>query len=86
MLLPSPIVNAPFGLPFNIRGDDSTSTTFDVLDDSFPIVEGVPTNYYLELEELSKEALPSIFTAAYQLTMTADLVSVSGYTSMLPLT
>jgi hypothetical protein len=38
-----PIMNEPFAIPFDIRDDESTSTTFDVLDDSIPIVEGVPT-------------------------------------------
>ena len=27
--------------PFDIRDDESTSTTFDVLDDSIPIVKGI---------------------------------------------
>jgi hypothetical protein len=40
-------------LPFDIRDDESTSTTFGVLDDSIPIVEGVPTNTLGWLEELS---------------------------------
>ena len=40
MKLPSLIINAPSILPFDIRDDESTSTTFDVLDDSIPIVEG----------------------------------------------
>ena len=37
-------LNTPLELTFDIRDDESTSTTFDVLDDSIPIVEGVPTN------------------------------------------
>ena len=40
-------------LTFDIRDDESTSTTFDVLDDSILIVEGVPTNTFRWLEELS---------------------------------
>ena len=48
-----PIMNVPLALPFDIRDDESTSTTFDVLDDSIPIVEGVPTNTFRWLEELS---------------------------------
>jgi hypothetical protein len=47
------IINAPLALTFDIRDDESTSTTFDVLDDSIPIVEGVPTNTFRWLEELS---------------------------------
>ena len=46
-------LNKPLELPFDIRDDESTSTTFDVLDDSIPIVEGVPTNTFRWLEELS---------------------------------
>ena len=46
-------MNEPLALPFDIREDESTSTTFDVLDDSIPIVEGVPTNTFRWLEELS---------------------------------
>ena len=46
MKLPSPIMNAPLALPFDIRDDDNTSTTFDVLGDSIPIVEGVPMNSF----------------------------------------
>ena len=48
-----PIMNEPLALPFGIRDDESTSNTFDVLDDSIPIVEGVPTNTFRWLEELS---------------------------------
>jgi hypothetical protein len=51
--LPSPIINAPSALPFDIQDAESTSTTFDVLDDSIPIVEGIPTNSFRWLEELS---------------------------------
>jgi hypothetical protein len=40
-------------LTFDIRDDESTSTTFDVLDDSIPVTEGVPTNTFRWLEELS---------------------------------
>ena len=49
----TPIMNEPLALPFDILDDESTSTTFDVLDDSIPIVEGVPTNTFRWLEELS---------------------------------
>ena len=45
--------NKPLDLTFDIRDDESISTTFDVLDDSIPIVEGVPTNTFRWLEELS---------------------------------
>ena len=38
-----PIMNEPLALPLDIRDDENTSTTFDALDDSIPIVEGVPT-------------------------------------------
>ena len=48
-----PIMNEPIALPFDIHDDESTSTTFDVLDDSISIVEGVPTNTFRWLEELS---------------------------------
>jgi hypothetical protein len=48
-----PIINVPLALLFDIRDDESTSTTFDVMDDSNPIVEGVPTNTFRWLEELS---------------------------------
>ena len=47
------ITNVPLALTFDIRGDESTSTTFDVLDDSIPSVEGVPTNTFRWLGELS---------------------------------
>ena len=40
-------------LTFDIRDDESTSTIFDVLDDSIPVTEGVPTNTFRWLEELS---------------------------------
>jgi hypothetical protein len=53
MQLPSPIMNTPLALPFDIRDDESTSRKFDVLDDSIPIVEGFPTNSFRWLEELS---------------------------------
>ncbi len=43
----------PLELTFDIRDDESTSTIFDVLDDSIPIVEGVPTNTFRWMEELS---------------------------------
>ena len=43
----------PLELTFDIRDDESSSTIFDVLDDSIPIVEGVPTNTFRWLEELS---------------------------------
>jgi hypothetical protein len=45
-------LNQPLELAFDIRDDEITSTTFDVLDDSIPIVEGVPTNTFRWLEEL----------------------------------
>ena len=45
--------NKPLELTFDKRDDESASTTFDVLDDSIPIVEGVPTNTLRWLEELS---------------------------------
>ena len=48
-----PIINASLALLFHIRDDEITSTTFDVLNDSIPIVEGVPTNSFRWLEELS---------------------------------
>ena len=48
-----PITNVPLTLPFDIRDDESTSTTFDVFDKSIPIVEGVPINTFRWLEELS---------------------------------
>jgi len=48
-----PIMNKPLALPFDLRDEESTSTTFDFLDDSIPIVEGVPTNAFRRLEELS---------------------------------
>jgi hypothetical protein len=51
--LPSPLMNTPLALPFDIRDDESTSTTIDVLDDSIPIVEGVPKNSFRWLDELS---------------------------------
>jgi len=40
------IMNEPLALPLDIRDNESTSTTFDVLDDSIPIVEGVPTKTF----------------------------------------
>ncbi len=43
----------PLELTFDIRDDESSSTIFDVLDDSIPIVEGVPTNTFRWMEELS---------------------------------
>jgi hypothetical protein len=47
------IANKPLELTFDIRDDESKSTTFDVLDESIPLVEGVPTNTFRWLEELS---------------------------------
>ena len=47
------IANKSLDLTFDIRDDESTSTTFDVLDDSIPLVEGAPTNTFRWLEELS---------------------------------
>ena len=46
-----PIMNEQLALPFDIRDDENTSTTFDVLDDSIPIVEGL--QWLQWLEELS---------------------------------
>jgi hypothetical protein len=43
----------PLELTFDIRDDESTSTIFDVLNDSIPVVEGVPTNTFRWMEELS---------------------------------
>ena len=43
----------PLELTFDIRNDDSTATTFDVLDESIPFTEGVPTDAFRWLEELS---------------------------------
>jgi len=48
--LPSPIMTPPLALPFDIRDDESTSTTFDVMDDFIPIVEGVPRVFFRWLE------------------------------------
>ena len=48
-----PIINAPLSLNSHFRDDESTSTTFYVLDDYIPIVEGVPTNTFRWLQELS---------------------------------
>jgi len=53
MKIPPPIMTAPLTLPFDIRDDESTSTTFDVLDAFITIVEGVPTNSFRWLEDLS---------------------------------
>jgi hypothetical protein len=39
-------LNQPLELKFDNRDDESTFTTFDVLDDSIPIVEGVPTTTF----------------------------------------
>ena len=47
------IMNVLLALPFEIRDDEITSTTFDVLDDSILIVERVPTKTFRWLEELS---------------------------------
>ena len=44
--------NQSLELTFDIRDNESTSTTLDVPDDSIPIVEGVPTNTFRWLEEL----------------------------------
>ena len=46
MKLPSPLMNTPLTLPFDIRDDESTSTTFDGLDYFILIVEGVPMNSF----------------------------------------
>jgi hypothetical protein len=43
----------PLELTFDIRDDKSSSTIFDVLDDSIPIVKGVPSNTFRWMEELS---------------------------------
>jgi hypothetical protein len=40
------IMNEPLASPFDIRDDESTSTTYGVLDESIPNVEGVPTNTF----------------------------------------
>ncbi len=40
-------------LTFDTRDDESTSTTFDVLDDSFPIHRGRGPYGHFQLEELS---------------------------------
>jgi len=37
----STTLNQPIEFTFDIRDDESTSTTFDVLDDSIPIVKGI---------------------------------------------
>ena len=39
--------------PFDIRNGENSSTTFDVLDNSIPIVEGVSSNTFRWMEELS---------------------------------
>ncbi len=71
--------------PFDIRDDKSSSTTFDILDDSIPIVEGVSSNTFSWPEELSYEVFFSLARRPIN-TMTADLVAVSWHTSVLPLT
>jgi hypothetical protein len=43
----------PLELTLDIRDDESSSTILDVLDDSIPVVEGVPTNTFRWMEELS---------------------------------
>jgi hypothetical protein len=43
----------PLELTLDIRDDESSSTIFDVLDDSIPVVKGVPTNTFRWMEELS---------------------------------
>jgi hypothetical protein len=48
-----PTMNQPLESNFDIRDDESTSTTFDILDDHIPIVEGVPTNTFRWLEKKS---------------------------------
>jgi hypothetical protein len=48
-----PIMIEPLAIPYDIRDNESTSTTFDVLGDSIPIVEGVPIITFRWLEELS---------------------------------
>ncbi len=52
MKLPSSIIDAPLALPSDIRDDEMTSKAFDVLDDSIPIIDGVPTNSYKFLQIL----------------------------------
>ncbi len=47
------IVDAPLALPLDIRDDEITSTTFDVLDDSILVVDRVPTISFRWLEEIS---------------------------------
>ena len=44
-------MNVPLAIPFDIRDDENTYTTFVILDDSIPIVEGVPTNTFRWLEK-----------------------------------
>jgi hypothetical protein len=43
----------PLELTFDIRDDESSSTIFDEVDDSIPITEGVPSNTFRWMEELS---------------------------------
>jgi hypothetical protein len=50
---PSSLIDIPSALTFEIRDNTTTSTTFDVLDDSIPIVEGVPIDSFRWPEELS---------------------------------
>jgi hypothetical protein len=86
MKLPSPIMNASLALPFDIRVDESTSTTFDVFDDSIPIVERRGLYEFISMARRTfLIGMSFLFTAAHQLTMTADLVYVSWYTFVLPL-
>ena len=53
-------LNQPLELTFDIRDDESTSITFEVLDDSIPIPEGVPTNTFRWIEEL--QSLRGVFS------------------------
>jgi hypothetical protein len=53
MKQPSYVMDTHLALPFDIRYDTSTYTTFDVLDDSIPFLEGVLMNSFRWLEGLS---------------------------------
>ncbi len=52
MKLPSSI-DAPLALPLDISNDEITCPTFHVLHDSTLVVDGIPTNTFRWLEELS---------------------------------
>ena len=53
MTLPSNNITNTMELPSDIREENVTSITFDVLDDPIPIVEWVSTNTFRWLEGLS---------------------------------